>query len=511
MMKSKEFIDRLVSIASDYKTIYVNGTWGWVMNDTNKVRACKKNQYNINHKDVIYAAPSDSFGWDCSGVAKGVLWGWTGDLSKPYGGAGYACNGVPDVNEVGMLAACTNVSTDFSTIKPGEAVFITGHVGYYIGNGLAVECTPKWKNGVQITACNCDVPGYNRRNWTKHGFLPWIDYSEVPEGKTPVDITYQVYAAKHWMPNVVNQNDYAGTFNNAISGVYANASLGNLYLKVHEKDNKWLPEVENRNDYAGNLGKDIDAIMIRSDITAVHYKVHTGGRWLSPVTGYDEKDNKNGYAGNIGETIDAIQIWADPVEIIEEPIEEDPVFLVCPLCGYSMSVDEQCSNPLCKNSPDYHEPTNPTSDFCEQCGSELDMRGNCMNEDCPCCPSYHEPIQEIPKEVLRGDFNGDGKVDKEDATYILYHTFYPEEYPLNQDADFDKDGVITSKDSTYLLHHIENPEKYPLDKYVPIDDSGEKQEEKDEVIKDVSAFKELVNLIVNTIKSLLKKLFGKEE
>ena len=46
----------------------------------------------------------------------------------------------------------------------------------YIGNNLAVECTPIWKDCVQITACNHAVSGYNRRNWTKHGKLPWVTY-----------------------------------------------------------------------------------------------------------------------------------------------------------------------------------------------------------------------------------------------------------------------------------------------------------------------------------------------
>ena len=29
---------------------------------------------------------------------------------------------------------------------------------------------------MQITACNCDKPGYNRRNWSKHGKLPYVKY-----------------------------------------------------------------------------------------------------------------------------------------------------------------------------------------------------------------------------------------------------------------------------------------------------------------------------------------------
>lgn len=51
-----------------------------------------------------------------------------------------------------------------------------GHIGVYVGDGLAVECTPRWDNKVQITACNRSVSGYNRRNWTKHGKLPYISY-----------------------------------------------------------------------------------------------------------------------------------------------------------------------------------------------------------------------------------------------------------------------------------------------------------------------------------------------
>lgn len=53
-----------------------------------------------------------------------------------------------------------------------------GHWGLYIGDGLAVECTPIWGNGVQITAVlNIgSKSGYNVRRWTKHGKLPWVEY-----------------------------------------------------------------------------------------------------------------------------------------------------------------------------------------------------------------------------------------------------------------------------------------------------------------------------------------------
>ena len=58
---------------------------------------------------------------------------------------------------------------------------MSGHIGIYIGDGLAVECTPSWKNCVQVTACNCTKSGYDRRNWTKHGRLPYVSYTGAAE------------------------------------------------------------------------------------------------------------------------------------------------------------------------------------------------------------------------------------------------------------------------------------------------------------------------------------------
>ena len=177
-MKDQELVQILKKIAADYKTLYVMGCFGAPMNDTNKKRYCNNHEYNrkAERQAMIKAASADTFGFDCVCLIKGVLWGWSGDTSKTYGGATYNSNGVPDIGADGMIRFCQNVSTDFSNIVPGEAVWLSGHIGIYIGNGLAVECTPKWKNCVQITACNRDVAGYNRRNWTKHGKLPYITY-----------------------------------------------------------------------------------------------------------------------------------------------------------------------------------------------------------------------------------------------------------------------------------------------------------------------------------------------
>lgn len=174
----KELAEAALNVANNYKTLYVMGCFGAPMNTANKTRYCNNHSYNkaADRTAMIKAAGADTFGFDCVCLIKGLLWGWCGDVSKTYGGAGYAVNGVPDIGADTMITRCSSVSTDFSKIEVGEAVWMSGHIGIYIGGGLAVECTPSWKNCVQVTACNCAKSGYNRRNWTKHGKLPWVDY-----------------------------------------------------------------------------------------------------------------------------------------------------------------------------------------------------------------------------------------------------------------------------------------------------------------------------------------------
>ena len=197
-MKDQELVQMLKKIATDYKTLYVMGCFGAPMNDTNKKRYCNNHEYNrkAERQAMIKAASADTFGFDCVCLIKGVLWGWSGDTSKTYGGATYNSNGVPDIGADGMIRLCQNVSTDFSNIVPGEAVWLSGHIGIYIGNGLAVECTPKWKNCVQITAvANIgSVAGYQSRRWTKHGKLPYVEYSAQTAKKSIDEIAKEVIA-----------------------------------------------------------------------------------------------------------------------------------------------------------------------------------------------------------------------------------------------------------------------------------------------------------------------------
>lgn len=188
VMTNTEFVDKLIDIVNTKKTLYVLGAIGSPLTDANKSRYinnhCSEYNGQTTRKNKIMNADKNTFGFDCVCLIKSVLWGWNGDVSKTYGGATYASNGVPDIGADSIINVCSNVSTDFKNVEVGELVWKTGHVGIYIGEGLVIECTPIWDDGVQITACNSQKPNYHSRYWTKHGKLPYIDYArEIEEPK----------------------------------------------------------------------------------------------------------------------------------------------------------------------------------------------------------------------------------------------------------------------------------------------------------------------------------------
>lgn len=185
-MKANVFVEKAVEIAKNFKTLYVMGCFGAPLTGSNVSRYCNNHSYNraADRTAMIKAAGNQNppvYGFDCVCLIKGILWGWSGNASKTYGGANYASNGVPDIGADTMITRCLDVSaTGWANMAVGEAVWMSGHIGIYIGDGLAVECSPKWENKVQITAVGNigSKAGYNTRTWTKHGKLPYVDYSE---------------------------------------------------------------------------------------------------------------------------------------------------------------------------------------------------------------------------------------------------------------------------------------------------------------------------------------------
>ena len=177
----KELAAACLDVAKNHKTLYVMGCFGSPMTEANKERYTSNHEYNArpHRKKLIMEASADTFGFDCVCLIKGLLWGWDADTGHIYGGADYGSNGVPDIGTEQIIGVCSDVSTDFSEIAVGELLWMKGHVGIYIGDGLCVECTPAWMNRVQITAVHNigRKSGYNGRIWAKHGKLPYVAYT----------------------------------------------------------------------------------------------------------------------------------------------------------------------------------------------------------------------------------------------------------------------------------------------------------------------------------------------
>lgn len=187
VMKATDFVNTARDIANNYKTLYVMGCFGAPLNSTNRKRYANNCDYNRQAKRtaMINAATSDTFGFDCVCLIKGILWGWNGNKNKTYGGATYASNGVADVNADTMITStyCYDISTDFTNIQLGEVVWMKGHIGIYGGNGEIIEASPAWKNKVQITKITS-------RKWLKHAKLKYIDYAtSTPVVEKPAAIT----------------------------------------------------------------------------------------------------------------------------------------------------------------------------------------------------------------------------------------------------------------------------------------------------------------------------------
>lgn len=209
-MTNKELCDKAVEVAKA-KTVYAYGGLGYHGTPTQKSRVLRAYPKE-NNKAKIKLADEDTWMFDCVGFIKALCNGFNFLKNKPsgveynYGGASFPTSG-PLSAKYGAAAFfneyCENISADFKSIKPGEAVWMRGsikdggdsHIGIYLGGAMVVECTPRWNDGVQLTACLniADVAGYNGRYWDYHGTIPCIDYSEVEKKEQPKEQPKEQY------------------------------------------------------------------------------------------------------------------------------------------------------------------------------------------------------------------------------------------------------------------------------------------------------------------------------
>lgn len=149
-MNSSEFIAKAKDIC-DKKTMYIQTAFGAHLTKANKLRFASASSFNSQRSAKIFEASEDTLGFDEIGLISHV----SGVKFKDFGQ---------------IMSQCFDISKDFSTIVPGEIVFMKDRAGIFIGDDQVVTVS---LNGVGITTID---------GWISHGKLSYITYAEpTPE------------------------------------------------------------------------------------------------------------------------------------------------------------------------------------------------------------------------------------------------------------------------------------------------------------------------------------------
>lgn len=65
--------------------------------------------------------------------------------------------------------------------------------------------------------------------------------------------------------------------------------------------------------------------------------------------------------------------------------------------------------------------------------------------------------------VIKGEIDGNGIINSEDAIYLLKYTLFPDLCPVVFEDDIDGDGLVDCNDAIYLLKHTLFADLYPLE------------------------------------------------
>ena len=130
-MTGKELAEKAYEVATKYKTLYVMGCFGAPMTSANKERYIAHHPYNQQPEraEMIRAASASTFGFDCVNLIKALLWGWTGDKTRVYGGANYNGGYVGDIDADGLIAVSHKTNRNFQSFTFMNT-HNTNHIGF---------------------------------------------------------------------------------------------------------------------------------------------------------------------------------------------------------------------------------------------------------------------------------------------------------------------------------------------------------------------------------------------
>lgn len=152
----------------------------------------------------------------------------------------------------------------------------------------------------------------NRLSMTD-GFNMWLAHWDVEE--PDMDCMMWQFGAyrigDHEFDGNIYYADYSSPYKDAYIETSAQAGRKvNVVYQAQIDGDYWLPQVINDEDYAGIRGRNITGITLSTDIGYAVYRVYSNGRWLAYVDSRnsDISDYYNGYAGN-GHSIEAVEVY----------------------------------------------------------------------------------------------------------------------------------------------------------------------------------------------------------
>lgn len=152
----------------------------------------------------------------------------------------------------------------------------------------------------------------NRLSMTE-GFNMWLAHWDVEE--PDMDCMMWQFGAyrigDHEFDGNIYYADYSSPYKDAYIETSAQAGRKvNVIYQAQIDGDYWLPQVINDEDYAGIRGRNITGITLSTDIGYAVYRVYSNGRWLAYVDSCnsDISDYYNGYAGN-GYSIEAVEVY----------------------------------------------------------------------------------------------------------------------------------------------------------------------------------------------------------
>ena len=151
------------------------------------------------------------------------------------------------------------------------------------------------------------------RLYMTEGFNMWLAHWDVEEPDMDC-MMWQFGAYKigdHEFDGNIYYADYSSPYKDAYIETSAQAGRKvNVVYQAQIDGDYWLPQVINDEDYAGIRGRNITGITLSTDIGYAVYRVYSNGRWLAYVDSRnsDISDYYNGYAGN-GYSIEAVEVY----------------------------------------------------------------------------------------------------------------------------------------------------------------------------------------------------------